>query len=383
MSANARLSLRGQLALYAAAISVVATALAVAGLIPLWQMLRQPGGEAAASLVAPEVALGLAALAVGIVFLVSYLLLVRWIAGPAERLLAATERVGSGSDAPLLAESGPALGRLGTAFGRMEAKLQEERGRVRAQLEELQEMNRQLSLARDAAIRQEKLATVGRLAAGVAHEIGNPLSATLGYLELLKEDPEGAGAYVERIERELRRIDRIVRDLLDYARPPGIKLEELPLRDEIGEVVRLAAAQPRFGAVEIAVGGGSGEVMVAADSHYLRQVLLNLLQNAAEAMGGEGRILLGIQLEGERVELTLADEGPGIEPSDLDRIFDPFFSTKAPGKGTGLGLSLCQGWLEAMGGGLEAANREEGGAEFRLTLRGRSETGSVPGRSAG
>lgn len=378
MSANARLSLRGQLALYAAAISVVATALAVAGLIPLWRMLRQPGGEAAAGLVAPEVALGLAALAVGIVFLVSYLLLVRWIAGPAERLLAATERVGSGSDAPLLAESGPALGRLGTAFGRMEAKLQEERGRVRAQLEELQEMNRQLSLARDAAIRQEKLATVGRLAAGVAHEIGNPLSATLGYLELLKEDPEGAGAYVERIERELRRIDRIVRDLLDYARPPGIKLEELPLRDEIGEVVRLAAAQPRFGAVEIAVGGGSGEVMVAADSHYLRQVLLNLLQNAAEAMGGEGRILLGIQLEGERVELTLADEGPGIEPSDLDRIFDPFFSTKAPGKGTGLGLSLCQGWLEAMGGGLEAANREEGGAEFRLTLRGRSGTGSVP-----
>lgn len=366
MSASARLSLRGQLALHAAAIGVVTTALALAAILPLWWISRQEGP--AAILEQAELALVLVIGAALIVFAVSYLLLMRWIAGPAERLLVATERVGMDLDAPLLAESGPALGRLGTAFARMEIRLQEERQRVRSQLAELQEMNRELSAARDQAIRQEKLATVGRLAAGVAHEVGNPLSACFGYLELLKADAEGAPEYTERLQRELKRIDRIVRDLLDYARPREPELRPLELAAVVEEALRLAKPQSRFAGIRFDVMDEAPGVVARGDEHYLVQALVNLLQNAADAMDGKGVIRIAIRRLEDGAAMIVADEGPGIPAADLPRIFDPFFSTKSPGKGTGLGLSLCHGWIEAMGGRLRAANGADRGAELRIEL---------------
>lgn len=365
MATSPRLSLRAQLALYAAAISVVATALALASFLPLWWWSRPPSEALAGK---GELALLLASLGAVIVFAVSYLLLVRWIAGPAERLLVATERVGVGLDAPLLADTGPALGRLGTAFDRMEGRLHEERDRVRSQLAELQAMNRELSAARDTAIQQEKMASVGRLAAGVAHEIGNPVSAIMGYLALLEQDAAAAPVYVERIDRELKRIDRIVRDLLDYAKPRGTALQTVDVLAVVERVLRLARPQPRFREISITVEADARAAMARADEHYLGQSILNLLQNAADAMEGKGAIRIGIEESGKSVVLTVADDGAGIAEADLSRLFDPFFTTKPPGQGTGLGLSLCHGWIEAMGGRLGASNRPDGGALLRIEL---------------
>ncbi|HWV39378.1 MAG TPA: ATP-binding protein [Vulgatibacter sp.] len=356
-----RRSLRAQLALHALAISVVATALGLAGLLPLWRI----GDEAIGS---GELALVVIAAGAVLVFAVSYFFLVRWIAGPAEALLAATERVGAGLDAPLLSDAGPALGRLGTAFARMEARLAEERARVRRQVAELQAMNVELRAARDTAIRQEKLASVGRLAAGVAHEIGNPVSAILGYLELLKAEGSAPPEYVERIDKELERIDRIVRDLLDYAKPRGTDPQPVKVVDVVERVLRLARPQPRFREVRLDLEDEAPGAIARADEHYLGQAILNLLQNAADAMEGKGTIRVVLQAEDERAVLRVVDQGPGIPPADLPRLFDPFFTTKAPGQGTGLGLSLCQGWIEAMGGSLRASNLPEGGAELRIDL---------------
>ncbi len=369
MRSSPRFSLRAQLALYAAAIGVVATTLGLASFLPLWRMSRAGAEGAEDPLATGQLALVLAVVGAVIVFAVSYLLLIRWIAGPMERLLLATERVGAGSEAPFLAESGPALGRLGAAFDRMEARLEEERRRVQAQVMELREMNHELSAARDAAIQQEKLASVGRLAAGVAHEIGNPVSAILGYVELLRHDAEGAAGYLERIDRELKRIDRIVRDLLDYARPRGADLQQVRLGDVVDRIVRLARPQERFRSIDLVVAEDGGEERALADEHYLGQALLNLLQNAADAMEGKGTIRIGVEAADGGTRLVVEDDGPGIPLADLQRLFDPFFTTKAPGQGTGLGLSLCLGWIEAMGGKLHAANREDGGAVFSIELR--------------
>jgi len=356
-----RRSLRAQLALYATAISVVATALALLGLLPLWRI----GDDAIGS---GELALIMIAAGAALVFAVTYVFMVRWIAGPAEALLVATERVGAGLDAPLLSDAGPALGRLGTAFSRMESRLAEERARVRQQVAELQAMNLELTAARDAAIRQEKLASVGRLAAGVAHEIGNPVSAILGYLELLKADGNAPRDYVERIDRELQRIDRIVRDLLDYAKPRGTDLQAVKLRDVADRILRLARPQPRFRDLRIELQDDAPGAIARADEHYLGQAILNLLQNAADAMEGKGTIRVFLGADESRATLRVEDEGPGIPPGDLPRLFDPFFTTKSPGQGTGLGLSLCHGWIEAMGGSLQASNRPGGGAELRIAV---------------
>ena len=438
MSDPARLSLRAQLALWAAAVALLSSALGVAVLVPAVQRAAraqaeeeavafaqvlaggivaacedapdrpacerrvasrlEPGPRAAPSARAGSV-LGLGLMLTGLnalgVFLALYAVLVRVVARPAERLLAATDRIGQG-DRPLLAGEGPVLGRLGTAFDRMGQRLDEERTEVESRVAELRRVNRQLAEAKDAIVRTEKLATVGRLSAGVAHEIGNPLAAILGYLELLKLKG-GGGEYVERMEREVKRIDRIVRDLLDFSRP-GARAEVGPVspREVIERTVRLVEPQKRFREVAIRTEVAEDLPAVLAESHYLQQVILNLLVNAADAMDGKGEIELRCRVveaparagrragdlpAGPRVVLTVRDRGPGIPAAQLPKIFDPFFTTKEPGKGTGLGLSICHSLVESFGGRISAANAEGGGAELTLELRVATPEGASPSAS--
>lgn len=362
-----RFSLRWRIALWSLGFGLLFASLAFVGGVPL---LQQAAARGRTGELLPLLA-GLAALGALVLALAIYALLVRLVAQPADRLLDATERIAAESDTPLLAQQGPVFGRLGTAFDRMSTRLIEAQRRTQAQVVELREANRKLADAQDAMVRQEKMATVGRLSAGVAHEVGNPLAALLGYLELLRYKSEAPqlAEYVERMEREGRRIDRIMRDLLDFARPSrGNELRTLRPAPLVEQALRLVAGQKRFLNVEIDAHLPSELPLVRADEHHLQQVLVNLFINAADAVRGTGRISVEATATGSTVEFRVADDGPGIAPADLPRVFDPFFTTKEPGEGTGLGLSICHALVESFGGTIEARNLPEGGAEFLVRL---------------
>ena len=335
---------------------------------------------AARGLVGPRMLVVLAAVAAVAVVASGAALLMRAVAGPVERLLDAAERIDveAGAEMPVLAPPGEAgrgsLGRAAVAFERTTAALGAERARLAAKVRELTLSNRALEDARESLARSEKLATVGRLAAGVAHEVGNPLGAIAGYAEVARDRlrrgaTQEADDFLARIGEETRRIDAIVRDLLDFARPAEPLLAPVPVAAAVDAAVRLARPQPRFRAVEVALDLPGTLPPVLADARRLEQVLLNLLLNAGDAMDGSGSLDIRARQGGGMVELSVADRGPGIAEVDLPRIFDPFFTTKPPGAGTGLGLSICHRLVESFGGTIEAAGREGGGAVLTLRLR--------------
>jgi signal transduction histidine kinase len=173
-----------------------------------------------------------------------------------------------------------------------------------------------------------------------------------------------------RISTAAQRIDRIVRDLLDFARPSVPLLAPIDLAAAVDASIRLARVQVRFKHVEVEIDIGDHIPCVLADEHHLSQVLLNLLLNAGDAMGGAGRVrLMAHGTQDGRVVLAVEDSGPGIAAVDLPRIFDPFFTTKDPGEGTGLGLAISHRIMESFGGEIAAHNGERGGAVFELTFR--------------
>ncbi|WP_373044958.1 sensor histidine kinase [Vulgatibacter sp.] len=378
--ASPRLSLRWQIAIWAVGFGLVFASLGFVGTAPLVQQAALRGSAA------PMLALlaGLSALAGLALAFAVYALLVRTVARPADRLLRATERIGAQGGAPtLVAEEGPVFTRLGTAFDRMSGRLLEEQRRVEAQLDELRRVNRELTLARDAMVAQEKMAMVGRLSAGIAHEIGNPLAAILGYVEVAQTTPAGRGLapMLERMEQEGRRIDRIVRDLLDFAKPrPADNLQPLEAELVARRAVRLVEGQGRFRGVAVSYDFAPGLPRVMANPHQLQQVLVNLLVNAADAMAGAGTLVVGARFDGRAVLLSVRDRGPGIDPAVLPRLFEPFFTTKDPGAGTGLGLAICHSLVQAIGGSIAARNHPDGGAVFEVRLPVVEESKAPPAR---
>ncbi len=159
-----------------------------------------------------------------------------------------------------------------------------------------------------------------------------------------------------------------MRGLLDLARPAAPVLSAIGVAAPIDAALRLARVQPRFRAIEVDVTLPADLPRVTADEGRLAQVFLNLFLNAADAMGGAGRIGVAARTRAGRVEVDVRDGGPGIPPADLARVFEPFFSTKPAGEGTGLGLAISQGIAESFGGELRAANAEGGGAVLTVAL---------------
>jgi len=252
----------------------------------------------------------------------------------------------------------------------------------------------------------EKVASVGQLAAGVAHEIGNPLSAIAGYTHLLRRGMNGnadAADALSGIERESARIDRIMRGMLDYARPRRRIIETVDLNATAHQVVNMLRDQGVLRRVRTNLWLHPMLPAVHGDAHELEQVLVNLVLNATDAMDGDGIISLctrccpfsevgraaprrradSVQLTMPRehsarvrawlntigeprevIELVVADSGPGIPPSESERIFDPFYTTKEPGKGTGLGLAIVARIVEGLGGTVWVRQAREGGAAF-------------------
>ena len=370
MTSGVRATVRTFLFLNALAFAAAAAAGMLALGLPL--AARHALGPAALGALAAVVAM--------LVLLLAVALLFRGVARPLDRLLVAAARLGSGEDAsrgelPILGEAGGlGLSRAAVAFERLALAFERERERLATKVRELTEANRALAEARESLLRSEKLATVGRLAAGLAHEVGNPLGAVEGYVALararLPSDPHpDLVDALARIDAAAQRIDRTVRDLLDFARPTAPLLAPLDLATAVDASVRLARVQARFKHVEVDLALPPDLPLVLADEHHLSQVMLNLLLNAGDATGGEGRVRLAARAEGGQVMLQVQDNGPGIPEADVSRVFDPFFTTKDPGDGTGLGLAISHRIMESFGGEITVRNGERGGAVFELWFR--------------
>ncbi len=216
--------------------------------------------------------------------------------------------------------------------------------------------------------RNERLAAVGVLAAGLAHEIRNPLSSMSGSIELLKADlPAGAeqARLMAIVLRETERLDRLIDDFLRFARPAPLRVGEVMLDRLVREAAELFQHDPAATGCEVAIdvpGGATG----FGDEGQLRRALLNLLLNAAQAMEGQGRIGVSLVCGDGRARLSVSDDGPGIPEEDLDRIFDPFYTTRE--KGTGLGLALVYRTVEAHGGHVEVRSEPGAGSTFTMDL---------------
>ncbi|MFW5878435.1 MAG: sensor histidine kinase [Myxococcota bacterium] len=306
------------------------------------------------------------ALNVVVLLFMGGLALSRGVVRPVEALAGQVDRVGRlefGETA-----GGHQLGRLGSSFRRMVAALADERERVQRQIEELEETNRSLEQARDAMVRSEKLAAVGRLSAGLAHEIGNPLGGLIGYLEILKtrvEDPSQR-ELLEGALSSCQRIDHAIRELLDLARPKEVTVAPFEVKAAMEEARRLVL--PRVGEARIEMESGEEALVAVGDRGGLVQVLVNLLLNAVDATERSGTILLSARHEEDRIVVSVIDDGPGLPPGKQEEIFEPFFTTKAPGEGTGLGLAISRSIVESWGGRMWAADAKEGGAVLAITL---------------
>lgn len=299
-------------------------------------------------------------------------LLSRTLVSPIRRLLSATRRIAAGDLGGTVHVPGSTeVAELCDSFNSMVVALREKREEVEDKVESLNRANREIIEARNEAIRSEKMASVGLLAAGMAHEIGTPLAAIMGYSGILAEelssDSEKAD-YLRRITEESKRIDRIVRGLLDYARPKGAQREKVAVLPLLEKVVELLGAQGVLKRLEVSVEVESMLPTLHADPYQLEQLLINLVMNARDAMPDGGKLQLKANRSGADVVIEVIDSGHGMPPEHLNRVFDPFFTTKEPGKGTGLGLAIAARIAESCGGRLTVQSELGKGSRFTLTL---------------
>ncbi len=316
-------------------------------------------------------------------------LISRIIVRPLKNMVRATERIAEGDLEHQVEVPGEnEMGMLARSFNRMVERLKENKGLLEEHIQSLEKLNQELKLTQEELIRSEKLATVGRLAAGVAHEIGNPVGAILGYAEILLKGggEEERQELLRRIEAEINRINKIVRDLLDLARPSKTSMEEVDAKQVVEDCISLLSSQKVLNGIEVDLEFGDGLPPITADRDRLHQVMVNLLLNAADAMPGGGELTINVGADvsvgpykgdakrsGEEVgkeflEITVSDTGKGVSQNDLPKIFDPFFTTKEPGKGTGLGLAICQRIIESFGGNIRLESKVGGGTRVRIML---------------
>jgi signal transduction histidine kinase len=333
----------------------------------------------------------------------------RLVLRPLSEMVGVAEGIARGEyDRRVPAASTSEMATLALSINRLTDQLLTNQRRLAENVRSLDETNRLLNETQRELIQAEKMASLGRLAAGVAHEIGNPLGAMLGYLSVLQRrhaEPQ----LVEGAEREARRIDAIVRGLLEYARPAPATRERVDVNASIRRVVELLRRQGRLEEVEVGLELDECRPEVEGAPHRVDQVFVNLLSNAEAAMAGRGRISVvthrerftparpaparraddppGVdyshlrrlrygsyrdpsRLESERevVRIVVADTGPGIEPEHIDSVFDPFFTTKAPGEGTGLGLAIVASTVAELGGRIEVSSAPGAGATFHLYI---------------
>jgi len=343
-------------------------------------------------------------------------LLSRVLVKPLKDLVRLTQKISEGDfNEKIEGASTNEIGQLISSFNRMIERLGENQDNLENHLRSLESANKQLKQAQEELIRSEKLASIGRFAAGVAHEVGNPLGAILGYASMLENesiDREESKDYLRRIQKEIERINRIVRELLDFSRPSKSEIREVDLNRVIENTLSLLSYQKDFRNIETQLELHTNLPRVEGDESQLSQVFINIILNAVDAMplGGSLRILteeyvvedffvkdfqplFAPRRKGDPVEsdyshvrrpnplaailgkfsrgdllvrVRISDTGMGIKKEDLEKIFDPFFTTKPPDKGTGLGLSISLRIVESMGGAMRVESGVGEGSSFEV-----------------
>ncbi|MBL8920924.1 MAG: two-component sensor histidine kinase [Myxococcaceae bacterium] len=261
-------------------------------------------------------------------------------------------------------------GSLAQAVAELGEALVAERQTSERRLTELTVNAEQRARLQAELVAADRLATIGKLAAGVAHEVGNPLSGILGYLSVLRMRAEGKQPTLEvldRIEDEVKRIDGIVRGLLEMGRPSRGKAQPLDVGPLVAGCVKMVTSMRENAQVRIDVACPEG-TFLRAEPGPLAQVLVNLLLNGCQATGGKGSLQVRVLASGTSGEIIIEDDGPGIPPDVLPKLFTPFFTTRPPGQGTGLGLAVSRHLLGQFDGKLTAENRAGGGARFTISL---------------
>ncbi len=323
--------------------------------------------------------------------IVGYAFFTYLVVRPIRAIGVAAERAAAGDLASTISLlPGNEFGQVGRSFNRMLVEIEQNRTELEARLQAIVRTNRELNDAHNSLIRAEKLASVGQLSAGVAHEIGNPLAAILGYTDYLRDtdlDEEMRDDIVDRVQTQLERIQKIIGELVDFSRDESEQAAEpTDLARCVSETLHLMRAHPRAEGVEfrseLDAGSTADLPTVWAVHSAVVQVLLNLMINAADALRDcDENIKRTVWIRartGEKnsvedsVVLEVADNGPGIAKEAVNRLFDPFFTTKDPGQGTGLGLATCLRIMQRFGGDIRVLNPEdsgEKGAVFELVFR--------------
>jgi len=252
---------------------------------------------------------------------------------------------------------GDEVAELADVFNRMMGELETSREREKLQRAQL--------------AHTEKMAAVGTLAAGVAHEVNNPLAGVLASIENLRDNPDDKAMrhrYLDLIADGLKRIERTVANLLNFARPREIKLEPTSINHNLRHVVELVGYQLRASGVEVKLDFDANPAVVEADHFQMEQLFLNLVLNALDAMKDGGTIYLRTRVRGGKVIAEVRDTGHGIPVEIRDRIFDPFFTTREVGEGTGLGLAVSGSIVAAHGGRVELETSINRGSTFRVIM---------------
>ncbi|MBL0732083.1 MAG: HAMP domain-containing protein [Desulfosarcina sp.] len=276
--------------------------------------------------------------------------------------------------------------RLSSSLNRMLQRIANDKEKLKANVKSLKKTNIKLKEAQKELVKAEKLASVGRLSAGIAHEIGNPISIITGYLELLKQQDisdNEKNDFLHRTEDEINRINTIIRQLLDFSRNSEENVKNISVHEIINDISQISSIQPLLSDVIIELRLAAQKDIITADSGQLRQVFMNLIINAADSIASSLEKIKGrIYITTENIEKTLfgaaepvqilkimfTDNGPGISETDIENIFDPFYTTKEPGKGTGLGLYVCFMIIDKMGGKIEVKSSKYNNTTISITL---------------
>ena len=327
---------------------------AISSLVPVYEILRRSEKLVILYIILDTVILAL----------VGIYLLSRIVVSPIHRLLRMTEEYEDNALIPSAGDT-PAneIGNLSRALTNMLKRLDENKKELRSHIVSLEKANRELKTAQNEIIRSEKLASIGRLAAGIAHEIGNPVGIILGYIDLIRKgglSREEEKDFLVRAEKEITRVNIIIRQLLDFSRNTTELIEKCGVHDLIINTVEMLSPQSRMKELNITLDLAAEKDYVLADKNQLQQVFLNILINSIDALDEAGPDIADAHIEISSknkngfLELRFIDNGPGISSDEIGSIFDPFYTTKEPGRGTGLGLSVCYRIIEGLGGAIKA-----------------------------